>query len=113
MESPLFVKTHDFLLWLFRTTAKFPKNLRHSLTEDLENSALRFRRYIGNALRYRGQRRRDAFDDADAELDMVRELLSLVAELKVLDKRRYAHAVESTAELGRLLGGWRKGTGRR
>jgi len=51
-------------------------------------------------------------DDADVELDMVRELLSLASDLKILDNRRYAFAVESVAEIGRLLGGWRKGTGR-
>ena len=113
MDSPLFVKTHDFLMWLFPTTAKFPKSNRHSLTEDLEKTALSFRRHIGKARRFQGQRRRDAFDDADAELDLLRELLALVAELTILDHRRYAYAVEATAELGRLLGGWRKGTGRR
>ena len=112
MESPLFVKTHDFLVWLFPTTAKFPKNLRQSLTLDLERSALLFRRCIGRALRAKAQRRRDAFEAADAELDMVRELLALVNDLTVLDDRRYAFAVESVAEIGRLLGGWQKGTGR-
>jgi len=29
-DTPLFVKTHDFLLWLIRHTQRFPKNLRHS-----------------------------------------------------------------------------------
>ena len=28
-DTPLFVKTHDFLLWLIRHTQRFPKNLRH------------------------------------------------------------------------------------
>ena len=113
MQSPLFVKTHDFLRWLFPTTAKFPRNLRRSLTEDLETSALRFRRHIGCAARYKGPRRRDALDDADAELDMVRELCLLASELEVLGGKPYAHAVERLAEIGRLLGGWQKGTGRR
>ena len=112
MESPLFVKTHDFLVWLFQATAKFPKNLRQSLTLDLEKSALAFRRWIGRARRAKGSLRKEAWDEADAELDMVRELLSLVNELHVLDHRRYAYAVESVAEIGRLLGGWKKGTGR-
>lgn len=33
--TPLFVKTHDFLLWLIRHTQRFPKNLRHSYTLKL------------------------------------------------------------------------------
>jgi hypothetical protein len=35
-DTPLFVKTHDFLLWLLRHSQRFPKNLRHSYTLRLE-----------------------------------------------------------------------------
>jgi hypothetical protein len=29
-DTPLFVKTHDFLLWLISHTQRFPKNMRRS-----------------------------------------------------------------------------------
>ena len=34
-DTPLFVKTHDFLLWLLGCTQRFPKHLRHSYTLKL------------------------------------------------------------------------------
>lgn len=40
--TPLFVKTHDFNVWLFQHTQRFPKHLRHTYTNRLESSALGF-----------------------------------------------------------------------
>jgi hypothetical protein len=50
-DTPLFVKTHDFLLWLVRHTQRFPKNLRHTFTHKVEGMALEFQEAIlmGNA----------------------------------------------------------------
>ncbi len=41
-DTPLFVKTHDFNLWLFQHTGRFPKHLRHTYTNRLESLALDF-----------------------------------------------------------------------
>ena len=40
MQTPVFVKTYDFLLWLLPHTAKFPKTMRHTVTNRLESAAL-------------------------------------------------------------------------
>jgi hypothetical protein len=55
-DTSLFVKTHDFLLWLLRHTQRFPKNLRHSYTHRLESMALEFQEGIlmANAVRGAG-----------------------------------------------------------
>ena len=45
-DTPLFVKTHDFLLWLIRHTQRFPKNLRHSYTVKLETIGFEFQESI-------------------------------------------------------------------
>ena len=39
-DTRLFVKTHDFLLWLIKHTQRFPKNLRHTYTQRLETALL-------------------------------------------------------------------------
>ena len=41
-QSPLFVKTYDFLLWLIPLTLKFPKAHRFLLAERLGEMALDF-----------------------------------------------------------------------
>jgi hypothetical protein len=108
-ESPLFAKTHDFLVWLFQHTAKFPRQYRHTLTERLETSALHFERCLGRALI---QKDTCALAEADLELWQMRRLLRLAHDLHVLPARLLEYAVSALAELGRLLGGWRaKATG--
>jgi len=53
-STPLFVKTHDFNLWLIQRTQRFPKNLRHSYSIRLENLAFDFEEAILMANQARG-----------------------------------------------------------
>jgi hypothetical protein len=103
-ESPLFVKTADFIVWLFQHSAKFPRQYRHTLTERLEASALRFQRCLGECLI---QKRPQALAEADLELWQVRQLLRLAHDLNLFSARLLEHAFNSLVELGRLLGAWR------
>ena len=41
-NTPLFVKTHDFNVWLLNHTRRFPKHFRYSLTQRIENLAFEF-----------------------------------------------------------------------
>ena len=74
-ETPLFVKTHDFLLWLIRHTQRFPKNLRQSYTLKLELMTFDFQEAIlmGNAVR--GPARSNWLATADGKLVCLRALL--------------------------------------
>ena len=103
-ESPLFVKTSDFIVWLFQHSAKFPRQYRHTLTERLESSALSFQRCLGECLI---QKRPQALSDADLELWQMRQLLRTAHDLNILPVRLLEHAFNSLVELGRLLGAWR------
>ena len=42
----MFVKTHDFLLWLIHHSQRFPKNLRQLYTLKLELPAFEFQESI-------------------------------------------------------------------
>jgi hypothetical protein len=82
-DTPLFVKTHDFLLWLLRHTQRFPKNLRHSYTHRLETAALTFQESLLMANAVRGQERSRWLGQADGRLVCVRSLLRLGCALTV------------------------------
>lgn len=109
--SPVLVKTFDLLLWLLPQTAKFPKTLRHTLTNRVESSALDLQTALLRANRLRGERRVAALDDADAHLDALRMLLRLSTSLDCLSGGQYEFMAAKTTEIGRLIGGWRKATG--
>ena len=83
-DTPLFVKTHDFLLWLIRHTQRFPKNLRQSYTLKLELAALDFQEalLVGNAVR--GAARSNWLATADGKLVCLRAHLRLAYDLELL-----------------------------
>jgi len=56
-NTPLFVKTHDFTLWLLRHTRRFPKQMRHSYTNRLETAAFEFEEALLMANSARGPER--------------------------------------------------------
>ena len=111
-DTPLFVKTHDFNLWLFRHTQRFSKSLRHSYTNRLESLALDFEEALlmGNAAR--GQARSRWLERADGRLVCLRALLRYAYDLEMLTGNQVAYAARLVDELGRLLGAWRKGVDR-
>ncbi len=111
-DTPLFVKTHDFLIWLIRHTQRFPKNLRHSFTLKLENLALEFHEAILMANSVRGAARGRWLERADGKLVCVRAWLRIALDLDLLAGSQVRYAAERVDELGRLLGAWRKGTDR-
>ncbi len=108
--TPLFVKTYDLVLWIFPHSAKFPKPLRHTLTNRLEGTLLDFQGIIARANRLRGPARLQAIDRADGLLDAIRFLVRLATDLHCLSARQYEFAAGKIVEIGRLLGAWRKVT---
>ncbi len=66
-DTPLFVKTHDFVLWLIRHTQRFPKNLRATYTCRLETLAFDFEEAILMANVLRGKDRQSFLLVADGK----------------------------------------------
>ncbi len=104
-ESPLFVKTRDFIVWIFQHTAKFPRQYRHTLTERLECGMLEFQRCLGEAAVLRDMH---ALDRADMELWQTRQLLRVANDMGIFPARLMQYSTEALAEIGRLLGAWRR-----
>jgi hypothetical protein len=108
-ESPILVKTHDFLLWLVPQTIKFPKSQRFLLAQRLHGTALNFYELLIRARKVRPNK--GLLIDADVELEKIRLHLRLAHELGLLSTGQYEHASRSVVEIGRLLGGWLKRDG--
>ena len=110
--TPLFVKTHDFIVWLFHHSARAPKRLRHSYTQRVESSALEFEATILRANAARDEKRGEFLSIADGELAVLRSLLRYSVDFQLLDRGSERHAIRCLDELGRLLGAWLAATAR-
>jgi hypothetical protein len=110
-QSPIFVKTYDFLVWLLGRTARFPKNERFRMARRLEEGAFAFYDLLLQAGRLpegRRQEKRQLLTSADLELDRLRLTVRLCQDLRLFSFKQYEYCAERLVEIGRLLGGWHK-----
>ena len=112
IETPLFFKTHDLNVWLLLHTQRFPRHLRHSYTQRLENLAFEFEECLLMANQSRGTTRRQFLQTADGKLTCLRAFLRYARALELLGGRQIHYAAEQLDQLGRLLGAWLKGVDR-
>lgn len=107
----LFERWMDATKWLLGLTQRFPKHMRHGLTDRIELLAVGILEDVTSAA-YRKDPRPD-LGNANDKLNRLRVLLRLAHEMKVLSHDQYREAAERLAEAGRLLGGWLRKGGRR
>lgn len=103
-ESPIFVRTYDWLHWILPLTLQFPKSQRFLMAQRLQEKSLRFYDHLVAA----GRRVNvaDNLQQADVLLEQIRLNVRLCRDLNLLQPRQYEHAARLLDEIGRLLGGW-------
>jgi hypothetical protein len=106
-QSPLFVKTYDFLLWLIPLTLKFPKSQRFLLAERLSKMALDFYDLILDAV-MEPEHEEEKLDAADKLLTKIRLYVRMSHDLGCISPGQFEHAARRTDEMGRLIGGWKR-----
>jgi len=107
-EMPLFTRTFDFITWLLPVTNNFPRAHRHTATKRLLDAAFNLREHIEAANHRLGNERMNFINLADEDLDNVRLYLRLAVRWEWLTAGQYQHVAVMVAEIGRLLGGWKK-----
>jgi hypothetical protein len=105
-QSPIFVKTEAFMLWLLQHTAKFPKHERFRLAKRIDDALLDFHACLLCAAKLADIQ--STLQQADVELDKLRTYLRLSLELKYTSESQYQYAAECVTGIGKLLGGWIK-----
>lgn len=109
-EMPIFTRTFDFLTWLLPATNHFPRAHRHSFTRRLLDAAFDLRERLEEANLRQGPARMERLGLADEALAKIRLYLRLAERWEWLSPGQYEHVAKMVAEIGRLLGGWKKAT---
>lgn len=105
-QSPIFVKTEAFMLWLLAHTEKYPKHERFRLAKRIDDAIFAFHERL--ILAVRSDKPKYQLQQADVELDKLRTYLRLAVQLKYASMNQYGYAAQFTTEIGKLLGGWMK-----
>ncbi|MFN0084331.1 MAG: diversity-generating retroelement protein Avd [Blastocatellia bacterium] len=104
----IMTRTFDLLVWLGPRVEKFPKIYRHTVAARLMGAALDFQEALFDALSQGGTTRQKHLRTADAHLNKLRLYLRLAHRWKWLNDGQYNQISAMVAEVGKLLGGWRK-----
>lgn len=103
-ESPIFVRSYDWLRWIMPVTMQFPRSQRFVMAQRLQQKSLAFHDHLVAA----GRRQDVSYHlaEADVLLEQLRLNTRLCRDLTLLGPRQYEHAARLLDEIGRLLGGW-------
>lgn len=94
----------DLTAWLMQRTARFPKRLRHTLTDRIDQLAIQILEELTVATWTKHPVR--SLRAADQRLTRLRVLLRLSHELRLLSDAQLGEATARLSEAGRMLGGW-------
>ena len=106
-ESPIFVKTYDFIKWLLAHTIKFPKSQRFVMAKRVEEAALNFYDLLLLAVKESGEKK-NHLNRASFELERLKHYLRFCRDMNILSINQYEFSSRQIVEIGKLLGGWLK-----
>jgi hypothetical protein len=105
-ELPIVGRWQKFLEWLLPVTENFPKKVRFTFADRINNLALDIIEQLVEA-QYRSDKL-PLLNQINRQLERLRILLRLCHGLEYLPHRSYEYATREINEVGSMLGGWIK-----
>jgi len=106
-EPPiLLVKWYDVTKWVLERVDSFPKNQRFIFGQRLADRAMNILELLVEAAY--SHRKADLLARANRDIEVLRWLVRMATDRKVLTPRQYEHCCMSLNECGRMIGGWWK-----
>ena len=109
-ELVIITKTYDLILWSCHHTGKFPRNHRFVLGERIERNLYDPLETLIEA-KYTKQRQ-PLLDKANLLLEILRFQMRLAKDLQCLKVESYGFAAKAIDDIGKLVGGWLKSSGK-
>lgn len=103
------VAGEELLGWLLDHTARFPRDVRFTLSQRIDNLALDVYERLVEA-RY-ARERGAILRRVNLDLEKLRLLLRLATDRKHLPVRSLEHAATRLDHVGRMVGGWLRAEG--
>ncbi len=102
----MLVKWYDWLKWLLERVDSFPKNQRFIFGTRLADRAIGILELLVEATY--GSEKQSLLMQANREIEVLRWLVRLAKDRKLLTERQYLFGCKGLAECGRMVGGWLK-----
>ena len=107
IDAPVvLVKWYDWTKWVLERVDSFPKNQRFIFGQRLADRSIRVLEILVEAS-YRSKKA-ELLAEANRQIEVLRWLVRLSKDRKLLTVRQYGFACKGLTECGRMVGGWLK-----
>lgn len=107
-EPAICIFWYDFLNWLLDRTEKFPKRVRFTIVQRIDNLALDILDALVMASYSPKETKLEILQKANLQLERLRILLRLSCRRHYLNPTSFEYAMKQMDEGGKMLGGWIK-----
>ena len=104
-EAPILKKTIDLYEEFYEYLKTFPKKDQYVLGKRCEEHIIDFMELIVSAVSLYKQEKKAKLSEANIKFDLLKVLLRMAREFKMLDNKKYLSLEEKIQEIGRMLGG--------
>jgi len=109
-DIPIFTKSYSLYKAFYQYLPSFPKKDRYTLGQRIELTLLDLIEGIVVASNLSKQEKLPILKNASTKIDVLRVLLKLGKDLKVIENKNYVLFENDVNEIGKMLGGWIKTT---
>jgi hypothetical protein len=103
----IFQKAYDYVKWVIPTVERFPKSQRFTLGAYIANNSIEMLDLVIEAQYSRN--RQPLLEKLNTVLEKLRLFIRMAKELQFLPFSKYESGTKMLVELGRMVGGWKKG----
>src|SRR3990167_5977625 len=107
-QIPVIQKSYDLYKLTYEYTKKFPKSDKYSLGEKIKNLILDVLELLIEAETAKKDWKQPILEKASRKLGLLKILLRLANDIKILEDKKYLTAQEIILDIGRQIGGWVK-----
>lgn len=106
MSSDTFQKSYDFFVHLYQNLRTIPKRDRFTWGSKTEGIALQIISLANEASYLQKATKRPTLIRLSQQIDLLKIILRLGYDLRILDQKKYIARQAELQELGRMVGGW-------
>jgi len=105
-ELKVLQKTYDMIQYGYICLRQYPKSEKHTLAAETKRAMFKLLETIimANKRYYK----KNAIQEADVQLEILRYYIRLAKDLGFLPIRKYENWAKMLSEIGRMIGGWLK-----
>ena len=107
-QISVITKTYDLYKLQYQYSKAFPKSDKYSLGEKIKSIILEILELLMEAETAKKDWKKSFLEKASVKLGLLKILIRLSNDIKILDNKKYLELEEKIIEIGKMIGGWMK-----